>query len=193
MTNSLSFLLELVTQYKVSLEVLGVIIVLVLLSRLAGAGVELYGVRRLFLVGLLARLYLRVVFFKYLFNPFLKGIKGVFRCGLVELLDALKETLYIQLPKGKVLAFRWRAAGVINLDIDRYIVSYKSPFLNYTIEVNFSIQIQQYKREINYAFLFPSFPYRLSSWYGKYKTSSISFSQQAFYLLFTSYILFILY
>ena len=79
----------------VSLEVLGVIIVLVLLSRLAGAGVELYGVRRLFLVGLLARLYLRVVFFKYLFNPFLKGIKGVFRYGPVELLDALEEALYI--------------------------------------------------------------------------------------------------
>ena len=95
MTNSPSFFLELVTWYKVSLEVLGVVIVLVLLSRLMGAGVELYGVRRLFLAGLLARLYLWVVFFKCLLNPFLEGIEGVFRYSLVELLDALEEALYI--------------------------------------------------------------------------------------------------
>ena len=142
MANSPSFFLKLVTQYKVSLEVLGVVIVLVLSSRLTGAGVELYGMRQPFSADLLAGLYLRVVFFKCLFNPFLKGIKGVFRCGLVKLLDTLEEALYIQLPKGEALAFRWRAAGVINLDIDRYIVSYKSPFLNYTTEINFSIQIQ---------------------------------------------------
>ena len=118
MTNSSGFFLELVAQYKVSLEILGVIIVLVLSSCLAGAGVELCGVRRLFLVGLLAGLYLWAVFFKYLFNPFLKGIKGVFRCGLVKLLDILEEALYIQLPKGQAPAFRWRAACVIK--VNRY-------------------------------------------------------------------------
>ena len=69
--------------------------VLVLSSCLAGAGVELCGVRRPFSAGLLAGLCLWAVFFKCLLNPFLKGIKGVFGCGLVELLDALEEALCV--------------------------------------------------------------------------------------------------
>ena len=77
------------------MEVLGVIIVLVLLPCLTGAGVELCGIRQPFLVSLLAGLCLRAVFFKYLFNPFLKGIKGVFRYGPVKLLDTLEEALYV--------------------------------------------------------------------------------------------------
>ena len=139
MANPPGFFLELVIQYKVSLKVLGVVIVLVLLSCLMGAGVELYGIQQPFSAGLLARLYLQAVFFKCLLNPFLKGIKEVFRYGLVKLLDTLEKTLYIQLPKGEALVFHQGAAGVINLDVDRYMVSYKGPFLNYTIVVDFFV------------------------------------------------------
>jgi len=73
--------------------VLGVVVSLELLSRLLGAGVELCGLWRPFLMGLPARLCLWAVFFKCLLNPFLKGLKGVFRCGLVKLLDALEKAL----------------------------------------------------------------------------------------------------
>ena len=77
------------------MEILGVVVDLVLSSRLTGAGVELCGVRRPFSAGLLTGLCLWAVFFKCLFNPFLKGIKGVFGCGPVKLLDVLEETLRI--------------------------------------------------------------------------------------------------
>ena len=97
-------------------------VTLVLSSYLVGASVELYSVRRPFLAGLLARPCLQAVFFKCLLNPLLENIQGVFRYGLVELLDALEEALYIQLLKGEALAFRQRAAGVIDLNADRYIV-----------------------------------------------------------------------
>jgi len=60
-----------------------------------GVSVELYGMWQLFLVGLLAELYLQAVFFKCLFNPFLKGLKGVFKYGLIKLLDALEEALWV--------------------------------------------------------------------------------------------------
>jgi len=33
------------------------------------------------------------MFSKYLFNPFLKGIKGIFKYSLVKLLDILKKVL----------------------------------------------------------------------------------------------------